>query len=71
MTPRPFKSLDQERKERIISQVEKLENERNIGSKKVGELMRGGSKEEARQLQAELKHKSEQIKELSEERKQG
>ncbi len=63
-----FKSLDQERK-RIISQVEKLENERNIGSKKVGELMRGGSKEEARQLQAELKHKSEQIKELSEERK--
>lgn len=63
-----FKSLDQERK-RIISQVEKLENERNIGSKKVGELMRDGSKEEARQLQAELKHKSEQIKELSEERK--
>ena len=63
-----FKRLDQERKG-IISEVEKLENERNVGSKKVGELMRDGKKEEAGELQAELKQKSERIKELSEERK--
>lgn len=63
-----FKALDQERK-KIISEVEKLENERNVGSKKVGELMRDGKKEEAGELQAELKQKSERIKELSEERK--
>lgn len=63
-----FLSLDSGRK-KIISQVEKLENERNVGSKKVGELMRDGKKEEAKALQTELKHKSEQIKELSEERK--
>ena len=63
-----FKSLDQERK-RIISQVEKLENERNVGSKKVGELRRDGKADEAGELQAELKEKSEQIKQLSEERK--
>ncbi len=63
-----FKSLDQERK-RIISQVEKLENERNVGSKKVGELRRDGKADEAGELQTELKEKSEQIKQLSEERK--
>lgn len=63
-----FKRLDEERK-RIISEVEKLENERNVGSKKVGELMREGKKDEAGELQAELKQKSERIKELSDERK--
>jgi seryl-tRNA synthetase len=63
-----FKSLDEKRK-RIISQVEKLENERNVGSKKVGELRRDGKGEEAGELQAELKEKSELIKELSEGRK--
>ena len=63
-----FKSLDQDRK-RIISEVERLENERNVGSKKVGELMREGKKDEAGVLQAELKQKSERIKELSDERK--
>jgi len=63
-----FKSLDRERK-RIISQVEKLENERNTGSKKVGKLRRDGKSGEAGELQAELKEKSELIKQLSEERK--
>lgn len=60
-----FWALDRGRKE-IIKKVEKLERERNIGSKKVGELRRGGKKEEAQELQEEMKRTSAQIKELGE-----
>ena len=60
-----FWALDRGRKE-IIKKVEKLERERNIGSKKVGELRREGKKEEAQELQEEMKRISAQIKELGE-----
>lgn len=60
-----FWALDRGRKE-IIKKVEKLERERNIGSKKVGELRREGKKEEAQELQEEMKRTSAQIKELGE-----
>ncbi len=60
-----FWALDRGRKE-IIKKVEKLERERNIGSKKVGELRREGKKEEAQELQEEIKRISAQIKELGE-----
>ena len=60
-----FWALDRGRKE-IIKKVEKLERERNIGSKKVGELRREGKKEEAQELQEEIKRTSVQIKELGE-----
>ena len=60
-----FWALDRGRKE-IIKMVEKLERERNIGSKKVGELRREGKKEEAQELQEEMKRTSVQIKELGE-----
>ena len=60
-----FWALDRGRKE-IIKKVEKLERERNIGSKKVGELRGGGKKEEAQELQEEMKRTSAQIKELGE-----
>ena len=63
-----FLSLDSDRKE-IISEVEELEHERNVGSKKVGELRRDGKHEEATELQAVLKTESEKIKQLSEDRK--
>lgn len=62
-----FKSLDSERRA-VIKSVERLEHERNLGSKRVGELKREGSSEEADKLQAELKAVSEKIKELGGER---
>jgi seryl-tRNA synthetase len=58
-----FWALDRGRKE-IIKKVEELERERNVGSKKVGELRREGKKEEAEALQEEMKRTSAQIKEL-------
>ena len=63
-----FKSLD-ERRKKIIRAVEELERERNVGSKKVGELRRDGKDQEASELQAVLKTNSEKIKQLSEDRK--
>jgi len=60
-----FWALDRGRKE-IIKKVEELERERNVGSKKVGELRREGKKEEAEVLQEEMKRISAQIKELGE-----
>jgi len=50
----------------IIKKVEELERERNVGSKKVGELMREGQKEEAGALQEEMKEISSKIKNLGE-----
>lgn len=58
-----FRALDMGRKE-IIKKVEELERERNIGSKKMGELMREGKKEEAGKLQEDMKEISSQIKNL-------
>ncbi len=60
-----FNALDLGRKE-IIKKVEELERERNVGSKKVGELMRGGKKDEASSLQEEMKQLSNRIKDLGE-----
>ncbi|MEK6223726.1 MAG: serine--tRNA ligase, partial [Thermodesulfobacteriales bacterium] len=60
-----FRALDLGRKE-IIKKVEELERERNVGSKKVGELMREGKKEEAGALQEEMKEISSEIKNLGE-----
>ena len=60
-----FMALDRGRKE-IIKKVEELERERNVGSKKMGELMREGKKNEAGALQEEMKKISSQIKDLGE-----
>ncbi len=60
-----FRALDMGRKE-IIKKVEELERERNVGSKKMGELMREGKKEEAANLQEEMKEISSKIKNLGE-----
>ncbi|GJM16995.1 MAG: serine--tRNA ligase [Thermodesulfobacteriota bacterium] len=60
-----FRALDMGRKE-IIKKVEELERERNVGSKKMGELMREGKKEEATNLQEEMKEISSKIKNLGE-----
>lgn len=56
--------LNEERK-KIIVQVETLEHERNQGSKKVGELKRNGSDEEADVLSKKLKNISNDIKDLN------
>jgi len=60
-----FMALDRGRKE-IIKKVEELERERNVGSKKMGELMREGNKSEAATLQEEMKKISSHIKDLGE-----
>lgn len=62
-----FIALDQERR-KIIKEVEELEHERNVGSKRVGELKREGEYGDADKLQAELKVLSDKIKELGSER---
>ena len=62
-----FQAFGRERKE-VIKQVEQLENKRNVGSKKVGELKRGGDQGGASTLQAELKTISDEVKALGEKR---
>ena len=62
-----FRSLDQERRQ-IIKRVEELEHERNVGSKRFGELKREGDQDAADKLQAELRVVSDKIKELGTER---
>ncbi|GIW46973.1 MAG: serine--tRNA ligase [Deltaproteobacteria bacterium] len=62
-------TIDEERR-KVIQAVEKLEHERNVGSKKVGELKRSGKLREAEELQLSLKSLSEQVKQLSEKRNQ-
>ena len=59
-----LQQLNAERKE-IIVQVETLEHERNVGSKKVGELKRKGQDEEVEKLSKELKNISNDIKDLN------
>ena len=59
-----LQQLNAERKE-IIVQVETLEHERNVGSKKVGELKRKGQDEEVEKLSKELKNISNNIKDLN------
>lgn len=65
--PDKFRVLDQERRD-IIKISEGLEHERNMGSKRVGELKRVGKNDEADKLQAELKVLSDKIKDLGSER---
>lgn len=62
-----FRTLDQERRN-IIKQVEELEHERNVGSKKVAELKREGDHNTADELQTKLKALSENIKGLGSKR---
>ena len=57
-----------EQRKKLIVQVETLEHERNIGSKKVGELKRDGSDTEADILSKELKEISGKIKDLNSDR---
>ncbi|OGE20491.1 MAG: serine--tRNA ligase [Candidatus Dadabacteria bacterium RIFCSPHIGHO2_12_FULL_53_21] len=59
-----FRSLDQERRQ-IIKRVEELEHERNVGSKRFGELKREGDQGAADRLQAELRVISDKIKDLA------
>lgn len=62
-----FRTLDQERR-RIIKLVEELEHERNVGSKRFGELKREGDHGAADGLQAELRAIADRIKGLGTER---
>ena len=59
-----LQSLNKDRKQ-VIVEVETLEHERNLGSKKVGELKREGSDGEAEKMSKELKNISNKIKELN------
>ena len=61
--------FDEERR-RVIREVEALEHQRNIGSKRVGELKRQSRNEEAANIQSRLKDISENIKELNTKRTQ-
>jgi len=54
-------SIDEQRR-RTISETQKLENQRNQGSKKFGELKRKGKDNEASELQSELRSITEKIK---------
>lgn len=54
-------SID-ERRRRTISETQKLEHQRNQGSKKFGELKRNGKDNEASELQSELRSITEKIK---------
>jgi seryl-tRNA synthetase len=65
-----FRSLDQERRQ-IIKRVEELEHERNVGSKRFGELKREGDQGAADRLQAELRVISDKIKELGDREGEG
>ena len=62
-----LQKLNEERKE-IIVQVETLEHERNVGSKKVGELKRDGLDDQVEKLSRELKNISNDIKDLNSKR---
>ncbi len=59
-----------ESRRKIIRMVEELEHQRNVGSKRVGELIRNEKRDEASLHQAELKDISEKIKELNTKRTQ-
>jgi len=59
-----LQSLNKDRK-KVIVEVETLEHERNLGSKKVGELKRDGSDGEAEKMSKELKNISNKIKDLN------
>jgi seryl-tRNA synthetase len=59
-----------ESRRKIIRMVEELEHQRNVGSKRVGELIRNGKRDEASLHQSELKDISEKIKELNTKRTQ-
>ncbi|MGI9554309.1 MAG: serine--tRNA ligase, partial [Thermodesulfobacteriota bacterium] len=62
-----LQQLNKERKDLIV-EVETFEHERNLGSKKVGELKREGSDAEAEKLSKEMKVISGKIKDLNSKR---
>ncbi len=62
-----FFELDEERRS-VISEVEKLQAERNAVSKQVGQLMREGRREEAEAAKAQVATNKERISQLDERR---
>ena len=62
-----FFELDEERRS-VISEVEKLQAERNAVSKQVGQLMREGRREEAEAAKAQVAANKERISQLDERR---
>ncbi len=67
-TPAPIDEilqLDEQRRE-ILKEVEALRNERNVGSKEIGTLMRAGKKEEAEQQKTRMTEIGTRIGELDE-----
>lgn len=61
--------IDESRR-KTIRMVEELEHQRNIGSKRMGELIRNGKNDEAASHQSRLKDISDKIKELNTKRTQ-
>lgn len=57
-----------DKRKTAIKEAEQVEHKRNKGSKEVGSLMREGKKDEAKQLQADLKELSDTVKELNDKR---
>ncbi len=64
-----FFELDEERRS-VIAEVESLQAARNAESKKIGELMREGKKDEAEAAKAQVAANKERISELDEKRGQ-
>lgn len=64
-----FFALDEERRQ-VISEVEKLQAERNSVSKQIGQLMREGKKDEAEAAKAQVTANKNRIAELDERRGQ-
>ena len=62
-----FFELDEERRS-VISEVEKLQADRNATSKQIGQLMREGKKDEAEAAKAKVSANKERIAELGEKR---
>lgn len=60
-----FQNLDEERRS-IISEAEKLKEERNKSSKKIGNLMKSGKKDEAEKIKTKMKEVAGEIKEMDE-----
>ena len=64
-----FFELDEERRS-VIAEVEKLQADRNAVSKKIGELMREGKRDEAEAAKAEVAANKQRISALNDRRSQ-
>ncbi len=64
-----FFELDEERRS-VIAEVEKLQADRNAVSKKIGELMREGKRDEAEAAKAEVAANKQRIADLNDRRTQ-